>query len=70
MLYNEFKLSEYRAVEGDDLMRILYRLYGSNDSKYIRGLYAVNSRCDWDYIKANEVVYYVPKNVIDSKNLF
>lgn len=58
----------YRTSEGDNYQTVANAIWKSNESKYIKCLFALNKRTDWDNLKADEEIKYLSGSVIEQVN--
>lgn len=54
------------ASEGDTIYKMCYLIYKSYDARYVKALYEVNKRYDWDDIVPGSSIKYLDKKVVDS----
>lgn len=62
---DNYDLQTFRPSIGDNINRVVWQIYSSLDSKYIRILQAINVRYDWDFIKPGVEIKYLSKDVCD-----
>lgn len=56
---------KYTTTCGDNIVIVSRKLFSSDDDVYKKALRAMNKRVDWNELRINDTIRYIPKEVCD-----